>query len=160
MAKGIVAGGVDRNELSQGISIAVWTTPPGPVEWQRVLELVKPPKVYLFAIDPQMDELKTFLERLSGLVKFALRAQKGETDLKILATATCHQQKTVRMGLLWLEAKGSIQIDQQDESIYLLNRGSGIEGDHLAEIGIELKSMLVETAAYRSYFRKTQNDLT
>ena len=42
---------------------------PSPFDWQHALEQVNPKKVYLFAVDPKMDDPKVFLVRLAGLVK-------------------------------------------------------------------------------------------
>ena len=147
--------GLDRNELAPGSALAVWTTPPGPQEWRAVLEQVAPSQIYLFAIDPHMDEARAFLGRLAGLTKFALRTKKGEIDLAVVAAATAQRQNTVRMGLLWLEAKGLITIARREEGIFWLETGMGGEDESLAEITRELKSMLEESAAYRAYFKAT-----
>ncbi|HBY06690.1 MAG TPA: single-stranded-DNA-specific exonuclease RecJ [Chloroflexi bacterium] len=148
-------GGHDRNELLAGENLVVWTAPPGPREWQAVLDVVQPQKIYVFAVDPQMDAPKTFLPRLAGLVKFALRSKSGEVDLEKAAAATAQQGNTVRMGLLWLEAKGLVQVTRREETVFSLAPGEGVERVDLAEIGAELEIMLKETAAYRAYFKKT-----
>lgn len=155
-----MVGGLDRNELVVDIPLAVWTAPAGPFEWQQVLDQVKPTRIYLFAVDPKMDDPKVFLARLAGLIKFILRAKNGESHLKFLAAATCQQENTVRMGLLWMEAKGIVKVLQREEATFWLVPGSGNEGRELAKLGTELKSMLVETAAYRLYFKTTKNNLT
>jgi single-stranded-DNA-specific exonuclease len=153
-------GGLDRIELSPGNQLAVWSTPPGPDVWRSTLEQVKPKKLYLFAMDPQMDDPNIFFERLAGLVKFALRTKNGEIHLRKLAASTCHQEKTVRMGLLWLEAKGVIQITHRSETEVSLAKGSGVERFDAVEVGNELTLMLAETAAYRAYFKTASNNLT
>ena len=93
-------GGSDRTELKPGLNLAVWTVPPGPREWQSVLTKVNPQTIYLFAINPQLGTPQKFLERLTGLVKFAVRTKDGEIDLSKLAAATAQRQNTIRMGLL------------------------------------------------------------
>ncbi len=153
-------GGLDRNELSQGASLAIWTTPPGPQEWQAVLAQVQPKQIYLFAIDPRLEDAQTFLGRLAGLVKFAIRAKGGKVNLNIFAAATAQPMATVRMGLLWMEAKGYIQMIRRDEDIFFLSSGSGTKGSDVAEITAELESMLAETSAYRIYFRTAHDNLT
>jgi hypothetical protein len=64
------------------------------------------------------------------------------------------------MGLLWLEAKGFVQVVQQRGTAIWLAAGSGIKSLDCVEIEAELESMLTETAAYRSYFKTTKNNLT
>ena len=153
-------GGLDRNELSQGAVLVVWTTPPGPQEWQAVLELVQPKQIYLFAVDPRLEDAQTFLGRLAGLVKFALRSKSGKVDLNIFAAATAQPMATVRMGLLWMEAKGYIQVLRREQDNFYLSSGSGTKGSDVAEIIAELEAMLAETSAYRIYFQIAQDNLT
>ena len=148
-------GGKDRTELIPGTHLAVWTSPPGPREWQAALDQVIPEKIFLFAIEPNLDQAEAFLKRLTGLAKFALRTKNGEIQLETLAAATAHRENTVRMGLLWLEAKGYINVNQRQEGTFWIQTGSGVESSDLNEITLELKEMLAETAAYRAYFNKT-----
>jgi hypothetical protein len=64
------------------------------------------------------------------------------------------------MGIVWLESKGYISIEQRDESTFWLVPGTNVESPDLAEITNELNSMLAETAAFRAYFRSTSKRLT
>ncbi len=154
--------GLSRDELTPGAPLAVWTSPPGARQWAAALERVAPAKIYLFAIDPGADQPQAFLARLAGLVKFALRAKGGQTRLAALAAATAQREETVRMGLLWLEAKGHISGDWRVEGEeraadeVRFGPGSGQESADLAEIAAELKAMLDETAAYRRFFGTMQ----
>ncbi len=152
-------GGRDRYELAPNMPLVVWTTPPGSRAWRIVLEQVEPNQIYLFAIDPGLDEAETFLGRLAGLVKYALRAKDGRINLNKVAAATAQAIETVRMGLLWMEAKGYIQVIRREEIIYYLIEAAGTESPELAEITAELKTMLAETAAYRKYFKNAQDNL-
>jgi single-stranded-DNA-specific exonuclease len=149
-------GGSDRNELEPEIDLAVWTTPASNIEWKRVLDYVKPKKIYLFSIDPKMDDYKVFLTRLAGLIKYLLHVKNGEGRLELLTAATCQTENTIRMGLLWMEAKGIINIHHQEDNILQFVSGSGIENSDLAELTANLKSMLAETAAYRKHFKTTE----
>lgn len=152
--------GLNRNELNPGESLVVWTTPPGPKEWQVVLDQVQPQRIFLFAIDPGMDDVQTFLGRLAGLVKFAIRKKDGMANLDQLATATAQSIGTVRMGLLWMQAKGYIQVFWQEEGSFYLRNEPGIESSDFGEIASELAFMLKETAAYRAYVRTARDNLT
>jgi single-stranded-DNA-specific exonuclease len=155
-------GGLRRDELSAGLPLAIWTPPPGPRQWSAVLERAAPPKVYLLAVESNLDVPEHFLKRLAGLVKFALRTKGGQTTLAALAAATAQRGETVRMGLLWLEAKGYISGDwragseEWTSSEVYFSAGSGEESADLAEITAELGAMLAETAAYRRYFQTMQ----
>jgi single-stranded-DNA-specific exonuclease len=147
--------GSDRNELVPEKDLAIWTTPASYIDWKFILDYVKPQKIYLFAIDPKMDDFKVFLTRLAGLIKFLLRTKNGEGRLELLAAATSQTENTIRMGLLWMESKGMINILHREDNLFKLASGSGIENSDLAELTSDLKSLLAETAAFRLYFKTT-----
>jgi len=116
--------GVNRYELVKEKPLVVWTTPPGPFEWRDALEQVKPIKIFIFASDPKVDDPQIFLDELVGLVKYALRVKDGEILLDALAAATCQRENTIRMGLLWLVAKGLVDVRQQNETTVWLANGT------------------------------------
>ena len=142
--------------MEQEYDLAVWTTPASNTEWKRVLDYVKPQKIYLFAIDPKMDDYKVFLTRLAGLIKFLILTQNGEGRVEFLAAATSQTENIIRMGLLWMEAKGLINILYREGNFFQLSSGSRIEESDLSELTADLKSMLAETAAYRHHFKTTK----
>lgn len=153
-------GGLDRNELQSGACLAIWHSPPGPKEWEAVLEQVQPQQIYLFSIDPKIDDLQSFLGRLAGLVKYALGAKDGLINLASVAGATGQRSETIKTGLLWMKAKGYIQIIQQDDVDFYLAKGSGEEIQDVGSLADKLNSMLTETSAYRSYFQTSHDYLT
>jgi single-stranded-DNA-specific exonuclease len=146
--------GRDRNELERGETLALWTTPPSPGVFAAAMETVSPEKVYLFGIDPDLDEPEPFLTRLLGLVKYALRAKEGRARLSELAAAMAHRQFTVQLGLAWLEQKGYIRAEQRGEGDELELQAGGEPGHALEDVGMGLRAALEETAAYRAYFRR------
>ncbi|MBZ0290986.1 MAG: DHH family phosphoesterase, partial [Anaerolineae bacterium] len=111
--------GVTRSDLQRSPALAVWTVPPGNAEWQAALQIVLPRTVYLFGHDPGLDTLPPFVKRLGGLVKHVLNARDGLADLDQLAAAMAHRAATVRAGLDWLAAQGSIQITDADGQLCL-----------------------------------------
>lgn len=147
--------GLDRNELKSGGHLVIWTTPPGAREWRFVLNQVQPETIFVFAIDPEMDDAQTFLGRLAGLVKYALNANDGVGNLDTFAGATAQPLETIKLGLLWMEAKGYVQILKQEEMDIYLKASKGRKNLAVLDIALELDSILAETAAYRSYFRTT-----
>jgi single-stranded-DNA-specific exonuclease len=151
-------GGVDRIELLPAPLLAIWTIPPGPAELHSVLQLTRPEKVVLFAVDPGLDHIDAFLRRLAGLVKHILRSSQGWVSLPGLAAATAHRLATVRLGLGWLQARGHIRIMSSDDSTALLEQGDGISQPGITEIAARLTAMLVETAAFRQYYTRADKD--
>ena len=90
-------------------------------------------------------------------MKFALQNKAGELDFQTLAAATAQRENTVKMGLLWLEAKGFLQIIKRDEAAYWGHQGSGESSSDVLEIATEIQSMLKETRAYRAYFKNRKD---
>jgi len=144
-----------RHELAPSQDLIIWTTPSGPLELQAVMIAVQPEKVYLFASNPNTGDLKTFLQRLAGLVKFALYQRQGKISWRALVAATAQGELTVRAGLAWLEAGGYIQIIDEEGDEVLVKAGSG-EAESTSALESQIGELLAETAAYRSYFRKTE----
>ena len=120
------------------------------------LDKVKPEKIYLFAIHPGADEPKAFLERLTGLVKFAINKRGGRVMLAELAAATAQREVTVRLGLEWLAAGGYLVIELNDQELHLAKRDWATNPYVQQELLMALKMSLIETAAYRAYFAEAK----
>jgi single-stranded-DNA-specific exonuclease len=148
-------GGMDRNGLTRAKALIVWTTPPGGAELRRAIETVKPETIYLFAVHPGGDEPKAFLERLSGLVKFAINQRGGKVTLAELAASTAQREATVRLGLEWLAAGGHFGLSIEDRQIQLASQKGQPNPYVQQELFIALKGLLEETAAYRAFFART-----
>jgi len=151
-------GGVDRNGLEPANALAIWTTPPGSAELRWVLEKVKPEKIHLFAINPGTDEPKAFLERLTGLVKFAINKRGGSVTLAELATATAQREATVRLGLEWLSAGGYFDLRIEGQQLHFTEQTNPANSYLQQELFIALKGLLAETAAYRAFLSRADHD--
>ena len=149
-------GGLDRGELAPAANLAIWSPPPGRAELSQVLKRVTPQVVYLFAVDPGMDQPEAFLRRLAGLVKHAVEKEQGCASLNRLAAATAQRTLTVQAGLDWLQASGYIRLLRQEEDLVWLARGDGIKSASLAKFRETLRQLLEESAAYRRYFVKAE----
>jgi single-stranded-DNA-specific exonuclease len=149
--------GCDRTNLLRADALVVWTTPPGPAELAAALAVVATTTIYLFGLDPGMDELDVFLRRLAGLVKHALRARGGRVSVAALAAATAQREAAVRLGLAWLAERGDVQIVAQAGDEMLLAPGASTGAD-AAQTLARLRDLLAETAAYRAYFAVADKD--
>jgi hypothetical protein len=148
--------GMDRGELAPAHHLALWSTPPERAELSQALQRVTPRVVYLFAIDPGMDQPEAFLKRLAGLAKYAVEKERGYTSLSRLAAATAQRTSTVQAGLDWLQASGYIRLLRQEEEQVWLARGDGVKTAGMAQSGAELRHLLAESAAYRRYFTQAE----
>ncbi|MBN8581311.1 MAG: single-stranded-DNA-specific exonuclease RecJ [Anaerolineae bacterium] len=145
------AKGKARFELTPADELAIYTTPPSPVELRQVLETVKPKTVYLFAVSPAEEKPEDFLNRLAGLCKFALNKKDGKTSIHELAAAMASREITIALGLEWLAASGQLTVSIE-EDIVLLSKEMQEKNPYLqAELFIALQGILNETIAYRKY---------
>ena len=143
--------GVDRYSLQPFNELAIYTTPPGPVELKAILEQVKPQKIYLVAQNPPVEKTDEFLKRLAGMAKFVIAKKYGKTTVSALAAAMAQRESTVRIGLEWLSAGGHVAILGEEDAVSL--SASDAEGNQYVqkELYIAVKGLLEETAAYRNY---------
>jgi single-stranded-DNA-specific exonuclease len=146
-------GLVDRTELENAQTLVIWTIPPSPKAIKQALDRVQPEVVALFAIDPDVDTVKRFLERLYGLVKYALVHRDGVIRYARLAAYMAHAEKTVQTGLDYLIQRGYISRSKLDHGRWVL-RSPGEPGANLKQARERLLAELEEAAAYRSYYRR------
>jgi single-stranded-DNA-specific exonuclease len=145
--------GVDRTKLSPAKILAVWTSPPSTEVFQQVMKIVSPEKVYLFAVDPGMDEIQGFLERLAGLIKFTMTHKEGQTRISELAAACAQTEPVIKKGLEWLVQRGHLSIENStsDSTIIILQYGSKPSGE-VTLLASEIQALLQESSAYRKFY--------
>jgi hypothetical protein len=148
----------DRNTLLPGTELVIWTIPPGYRVLAEVIQHVRPERIYWFANDPNLDASKPFLKRLAGLAKHTLQQRDGRVTLEKMAAAMAHNQDTVQLGLLWLQANGSLRIELQEEDTVTIRTGTGEPYADLSTITNELQGLLHETAGFRKYLATTSSE--
>ncbi len=149
--------GVSRFELRQSDEFAIYTTPPSFSELRKALEIVKPKIVYVFAIPPAEEKAEDFLNRLTGLCKYALNNYKGSAAVQKIAAAMASRENAIRLGLDWLGAAGHLQIQADADAVHI-EKGGGVSNPYLQrELFIALRGVLQESAAYRKYFSVVAN---
>jgi hypothetical protein len=93
-----------------------------------------------------------------GLTKHAIREKGGVTDLTSLAAATAHKESTLWAGLEWLEAKGLIDVQVEEDGRLHLNRRGGTEKPEFPKVEEKFKFLLEETIAFRRHYRQADKD--
>ena len=142
--------GCNRTELHQAETLIVWTSPPGPDEWDAALETVKPRRVIVFGQLPLEPTLESFLQGLGGLLKFALNAKGGETSLQELAAATAQRADAVRYGLNWFQQNGQLGIEIRARGgVSISHNRTDNDRSNQASLEKLLSNVLAETVAYR-----------
>ncbi len=147
--------GRSRFALQPAEEFIIYTTPPSLTEARKAMQVVKPRRVYVFAVSPAEDKPQEFLKRLTGLCKFALNQKGGQTSLRELTAAMAARETAVEIGLEWLAAGGHLSLTKNEEEL-VLSAGRQEKDPYLqAELFIALRGALAETAAYRAYFATT-----
>jgi hypothetical protein len=136
----------------------LWTTPASQEVLRAVLEKTAPEKVYLFAVDPGLDSLESFLKRLTGLIKSSLTTEDGWVKPSKLAAATAQREATVRAGLSWLEGQGHLVVLEGESDDLHLAEGSRDTRRDLRQATAQLRALLQETAAYRAFFVRADGE--
>jgi single-stranded-DNA-specific exonuclease len=144
--------GRTRNELIHSTELAIYTTPSSPAELRKVMEAVQPRKVHLFAVPPGEEKPEDFLNRLTGLCKYALNQRAGKTTIQELSAGMAAREATVRLGLEWLGASGQVQVRVDADQVTLSSERTDPSPYLQSELFIALKGSLNEAAAYRKYF--------
>ncbi|MEP7133323.1 MAG: single-stranded-DNA-specific exonuclease RecJ [Chloroflexota bacterium] len=161
------AKGKSRYELTRSDEFAIYTTPPSLADLRSVLEIVKPKKVYVFGVDPKLENVTSeskssypyritddFLTRLAGMAKYAINHKDGKVSIHELASITAQRENAIRIGLEWLAARGHVTILGEDDSAVLSLGNGEINYYLLKELYLAVRGIIQETAAYRAYFSR------
>jgi single-stranded-DNA-specific exonuclease len=144
-----------RHELEPASHLIVWTAPPGSRELEDALGRALPERITLFALDRPPHTPEWFLRRLLGMAQYAIGHYGGVVSIERLAGATGQRVLTVRRGLEWLAAKGQLAPpDWLDDERVSLAEGGTPDEEALEGLQEALRALLMETHAYRVYFRR------
>lgn len=143
-----------RCELTPAHELIIWNPPPDQQTLREAVRAVSPQRVHLFAADPGADEPKAFLERLAGLMKYALRLRQGHVSLSDLAAATGQLSKTIRTGIAWLESQGYIRVITETNEELSLQPGGEPDQKKARLLFDKLTLLLNETSAFREFYRR------
>ena len=141
-----------RLTLSAVPTLAVWTVPPSRQNLLEAVEHSGAKRILFFGNDPGLDTPQSFLTRLAGLVRYCIHQRQGQTATAELAAATAQREATVEIGLQWLAAKGFITLIRQGQGRMQAAEGGKSWAADLPKIENQLKIILQETAAFRSYY--------
>lgn len=145
---------MNRANASAVHSLVIWTAPSGVPEMEQMLALTGARQVIAVGAATPPDSAESFIKRLWGLVKYAIRAYDGEVTTIQLAAATGQREFTARLGLDWLAAKGQIRVEWLDGERAKISEGGEAAPDQLGELQNSIGALLAEAAAYRAYFKR------
>lgn len=152
-------GGKDRYELVPAESLVIWSPPPSLEDLKSALGITKPKTIWLVSACQQTDDPEAFLNSLAGVVKYAHSHYDGNVSYEQLAAATGQRVDTVRNGVTWLVANGSIGLEPSIDGRIHLTKGTSVSDPAQAAQAMKnLESLLAETAAFRAHFNKADKD--
>jgi single-stranded-DNA-specific exonuclease len=145
--------GKDRTEFAQADNLIIWSIPPSSEVLHSALEMIHPKRVYIIAAESASGEIKRFLARLSGLLKYMINHRDGKTSYQELAAATGQRLSTIELGLNWLVSCGKITLKHQEDDQLWVTYGEAInDPGGAARLRTEISELLAETTAYRAFF--------
>jgi hypothetical protein len=125
------------------------------MELEDAIGRVMPTHITVFAHDEPPHTPEWFLRRLLGLAQYAIGHYGGVVSIERMAGATGQRVLTIRRGLEWLAAKGQLAPpDWLDDERVSLAEGGSPDDKSLEGIQEALRALLMETHAYRVYFRR------
>mgnify|MGYP006285186487 CR=1 FL=1 len=151
------ARGKSRLELSSCTELMLGTLPPSRSVLEEALSACEPDRIHVVGLSPSTAGLEGFAPRLLGLCKHAIRSGKAPS-LSKLAAAMGHEERTVRLGLRWLEGRGQIRTGQTEKGLEIKHGPGSGEADLSVERA--LKEALQEARAFRKYALKGSAPLT
>jgi hypothetical protein len=99
-----------------------------------------------------MDAPQSFVNVLTGMVKFALNKQGGLLPVSRLAAACCHKDATIRKGIEFIAALGSIEIiGESEEALQIRAAEQPANAALRQQFQAELNYLLRETGAFRRF---------
>ncbi|CBH22732.1 single-stranded-DNA-specific exonuclease RecJ (plasmid) [Salinibacter ruber M8] len=141
-------GAKSRLELTPCEELVLGTLPPSRSVLKEALAACEPERIHVVGLSPATAGLEGFTRRLLGLCKHAIRSGKA-APLPKLAAAMGHEERTVRLGLQWLEERGQIQAAKTGQKLSIKPGSTSGEADSSLEQALE--EALQEARAFRKY---------
>ncbi len=141
-------GAKSRLGLAPCEELVLGTLPPSRSVLEEALSACEPERIHVIGLPPSTDTKEGFTRRLLGLCKHAVRSGKA-APLPKLAAAMGQEERTVRLGLQWLEERGQIQVTETGQKLSI-KPGSG-SGEADSSLEQALEEALQEARAFRKY---------
>ena len=125
------------------------------------MDTVQPSALHLCAQQTSDDSVDGLLRQLASMCKYALGHQEL-LNVGRMAARLGTTEAIVRYGLLWLEQRGLIKIEEWDPSgtpvdSTRITVGNGVrQTDHSNQLRLDLAEQLAEVRAYRRFFLRAK----
>lgn len=147
-----------RSDLTEASVLVIWATPASPQTLLQVLDMVRPQKIYWFAVLPAENDLKTLIKECFLIVRKKLSDQAQiQLPLNELAGALATTPRIALLALQGLQAQGQFSFAQVPETdqIEIRSEQPAPLPQRLQVIQTELAALHREVTAYRALYQKT-----
>lgn len=150
-----------RLQLEQKPVLVILTPPPSHAILHNALQIVHPKWVILCNASQPVQDLKTFLKNLSGLMQYALHHTQAQIDVPSLSASLSLTDDVIEKGLLWWQAHGEIYLEKKEPlaSTYEIHRSHAsrpFDESRLNELTDWLKKALEEIRAFSSFYLRAK----
>lgn len=143
----------NRLEIKKTKALAFLVAPPDREILNTVIVKADPSEIFLFNIKLVDDSFGSFMKRIIGLLNYCLSHNAGKTNLENLGAALGHNNDTAIKGLEFLKEKGDIDFTLQGNEIEIIRSKKPVSS-RIGLIEKNLKTLLDETSAFRSYYQR------
>ena len=143
---------LDRNKLSQGKTLVIWTVPPSQSVLDSVLRKVAPEKVILLGGLPGGGNEHGLMERVAGLVKFVINQKAGRTTISELAGACAITPQTLQTVLQIWEAMGDLRIALDEDRVLISRSNQEPVPESIQILREVLQDQLAEARSFQRYY--------
>ena len=149
----------NRLQIEACQTLALLTPPPDFAVLRQVLKQAAAERIILARLDQPLDDPQGLLQRLSGLLRYAISHYNGQISLERLSAALGQTLTAVELGLAWWQAHGDILIQISEEGDCVLEKNpksAAVSNEELSEITQRLNKTLSENAAFRSFYMRAE----
>jgi len=116
----------NRLDIPECAALALLHMPPSGAVLQQILSRVHPSSIGLFNLPQKPVNMKSFLQTMLGMLKYAMREKEGRISLNHYAALTGFTIEIIELGLSFLEADGQITVRHVNEDERIIGKGSQV----------------------------------
>lgn len=147
-----------RQALHPCRDLVVWSVPPNLEILTAILEQTNPARIFWCLVSPPEHQLRTFLHRLSSLIKASLSSGSGNINFLILAMSLAAAESTVELAIRWLAARGDITILESSANIIRARLGGTVNQGLQKDLETALLNEFNELRAFSHYLHQADLD--
>jgi hypothetical protein len=149
---------LSRTKLHRADTLIIAFAPPSFEAIMNAMGCVKPGKVILLSAAQTIDDPQQLLNFLMKELKKPGFLVKNNITYESLAELTGQRIAAVRLTLEIFQNSGQILVEENDNSILLLTKGSGTPSGDVSSARKRLIAVMEETAAFRRRFQLSSKD--